>query len=459
MSGRFEQLTSGHLKQTQRLILSPQMKQALNLLKLPVLELSAAISEQLTTNPILEVDNESSHPEIDDLLNSLGPAFRQTSVHKEKADNLREIIENSYAATPTLYDHLTEQARQRFSDSKEIKVAEQIIGNLDEKGFLTVDLTEISLFANASIKLCKSVLTEIQTFDPTGIAARNLQEALLIQLKAKKLEKSLAYTIVKRFYEQMLHNKIPQISKELNFSTEKIYKTIQKEITPLELAPGREFCTHHEQQKAHTIAPDAIIYFDENECKIVINDDKIPHVRLSPHYLQMLEDKTLSAEARTYIQEKLLSGKSFIRNIFERNQTLYRIVQEIANYQKAYLCDLKAPLLPMTMKTLAENLELHESTIARACSNKYLYTPRGTLSFRSFFTQGYTTKKGDEISSTSVKELLSKIIGKENPSAPFSDEVIAKMIKQKGIACARRTVAKYRKELNIGNTCQRKIHR
>ena len=350
------------------------------------------------------------------------------------------------------------QAKESFDQREELHLAEILIGHIDDQGFLGTPLEEIAeLFAVKQVIL-GPILAVIQTFDPTGIGARNLQESFLIQLRARKKEQSYAYQIIEEHYEALTRNRIPQIAKSLDLSCEEIRNIISEEIAVLDLHPGRQKEEGHYSSPSMSVTPDVLIQNLESAFAIVINDERIPQLRLNQTYLNMLEDPTLTAEARDYIQEKITSGKYFLRNIYERHQTLYRISEQIVESQSSFFLVPEGKLQPMTMKQLAENLGLHESTIARACSNKYVDTPRGIYPMHFFFTQGYTSSSGEQVSSESVKDLLRSIISEENPATPLSDEMIASMIKEKGVTCARRTIAKYRKELGIGSTTERRLH-
>jgi RNA polymerase sigma-54 factor len=280
----------------------------------------------------------------------------------------------------------------------------------------------------------------------------------MIQLKGMGKKESLAFRIVEDHYDDVMHNRIPLIAKALSCSVQEVRETISNEIAHLDLHPGANQADGHYKQIIHHLTPDLTISYSEGKFSIEINEEHIPGLRLNRSYLQMLQDHSLPEETRSYIREKIASGKWLLRNLHERHQTLYRIAQELIQNQSLFLSSPKGKLIPLTMKEIAEKLELHESTVARAVSNKYVSCPRGILPLRSFFTHAYTTETGENISAQTVKELLVQILQTEDKSAPLSDEMISSMIKEKGIPCARRTIAKYRQELNIGNTAQRRIH-
>lgn len=452
-----EALTSQNVKQVHRLILSSRMQQAIHLLQLPVMELASIVEEELTQNPLLELDEEMTTPSEEcELLREFdfSPTFKG---HREEED-LRSYLENTVSYEISLFDRLMEQARECFSDPDDLKLAECLVGNLDQDGLLSSPLEEIALLAQTSVAQLTPILREIQTFEPFGVGAQSIQEALLIQLREVKRESSLAFSIVENHFEELIHNKIPAIAKALHRSPSEIREIVLSEIAPLDPHPGGSQTSGHYPSMVHHMTPDMTIYFSENRFVIEINDDKLPPLRMNHSYLKMLDDVSIPEETRNYLKEKLSSSKWLLRNLFERHQTLYRIADELIKTQFDFFSHPGGKLTPLTMKEIAEKLELHESTIARAVANKCIDCPRGLLPLRSFFTNAYETNSGEAISSKTVKELLQEILAAEERRAPFSDEMLSLMIKEKGIVCARRTIAKYRQELGIGNVGQRRIH-
>lgn len=429
------------------------MQQALHLLQMPVMELASLINEEMSQNPLLEWEEEDELPMP---LDFQGDMRSQSTAREE--DDLKNFIENTVAYETSLFDHLMQQTEETFSLLEEKELAEWIIGTLDSSGFLTSSIEEISILANSTVEKIEEILEVIQTFDPPGVGARSLKESLLIQLSQQGKSKTLAYRIVEQGYDDMLHNRIPSISKALHRSAKEVYETIAHEIAPLDFHPGAHQPAGHYRSLSQQVTPDLLIHYDEEKLTIEINDSSLPSVKLNKSYLSMLNQGDLNEEAKSYIQEKLSSGKWLLRNLQERHQTLRRIAAKLIEIQGNYFYDPDAKLKPLTMKEIAETLELHESTIARAVANKYVSCPRGTFPLRAFFTNAYTTQSGEAISANTVKDCLVKIIEGEDRSSPLSDETISGMIRQKGVECARRTVAKYRQELGIGNTTQRRIH-
>lgn len=474
----FRQKPSQSLKQIQRLIMSPQMQQAIRILQLPSMELLTMIELEMEQNPVLEYMQESPEEEHSDgedltpekelefndqdfeIMKKLDEDFQDHFAQSEnystkrtaEEEKLKMFQEQSIQAQSTLYEHLISQAKETLEDPKDLEIAEEIIGNLNECGYFQTPFKEIALLKHVDESKVEAVLRVIQTFHPFGVGARNLQESLLIQLKVKGKENSLAYRIVENHFDDLLHNRIPQIQKGLKCSIESISQTIKQDLVHLDLHPG----TQYAHRVVQNISPDIILKQEDDQLKVFIPDDYIPALRLNHKYLRMLDDETLPEETKNYIRQKMMSAKWLLKNINQRGETLAKIANSLVKQQKSYFLKPDGKLEPITMKKLAEKLELHESTIARAVSNKYIDTPRGLLPLRYFFSNAYVTDQGEDISSKTVQEILKKMIDNENKRKPLSDEKLSALLKKKGINCARRTVAKYRTGLNVGNTTQRK---
>ena len=345
-----------------------------------------------------------------------------------------------------------EQARQTFENKEDLQVAETIIGNFDERGYLQMSLEELSTITHYGVDKIKKIIEQIQTFEPYGVGATNVQDCLLIQLRCMGKANSLAYRIIENHYDDLIHNRIPLIQKKLGVSYDIIRNTIDEQIAKLDLRPGTWYSLHVPTQ----IIPDLTVRQEGENLIVEINDEPIPALRLNSHYLRMLDDQNLPEETKEFIRSSVVSAKWLVRNISQRNETLVRIVQYLTVYQKIFFLEPDGKLVPLTMREVADELKLHESTIARAVANKYINSPRGLVLLRSFFTNSYTTNQGEDISSQTVRDALNKIIESEDKKHPYSDESISGKLKDQGIPCARRTVAKYRRELQIGNALQRR---
>lgn len=478
------QFETGQKQQlTQRLIMSAHMQQAIHLLQLPLMELEPFIEEQVVQNPLLEIandgegegqeelENESEQREesehevlINDndlsILNRLEEDWRDHFAQSEPEpakrssdeEKLKTYQEQSIRIDLTLNEQLIREAHDTFESAQELDIAEILIGYIDEYGFLKTPIPEICAFHRLSEDEVLKVLKEIQTFEPYGVGASTIQESLLIQLRCQGREKTLAYQIVKDYYDDLLHNHIPLIQKKLKCSYEDIQSAIEHEIAKLDLHPGRQFSN----RPAQAIVPDAALRQDGDKLIVEIERDRTPALRLNSRYLNMLKEPSTSKETTHYIKHHLFSARWLMRNLQQRYSTLERIVQSLTQKQSDFFNKPDGELVPLTMKTLAEELNVHESTIARTVANKYIDTPRGLFPLRTFFTNKYVSEKGADLSSTTVKQAILDLIAGEDKKHPFSDEKIAALLKEKGINCARRTVAKYRLVLQIGNTQQRK---
>jgi RNA polymerase sigma-54 factor len=473
------------LKQMQRLMMTQHMQQALGYLQLPIMELAAAVELAIEQNPILEQEQDHEDPDISPLeqeniddaqeeeapleksltfderdlkilqqldeefrdhFSESGPTYRSQTAEDEK---WRAFQESLIQAPISLFEHLMQQAREAFPE-QERAMAEAIIGNIDERGFLQTPLAEIALFGPFEEAKLKEILKTIQTFDPLGIAAESLQESLLIQMNRKS--DTLAYAIVKDHFDDLLHNRIPLIQRSLKCTQENI-KTALEAIAKLNLHPGSPYGI----QENPAIHPDLILRQEGDELLVEVQDDSLPLFRFNRRYLRMLEDPQIANDTKDFIRHKILSAKWLLRTLDQRHDTLMRIGASLAKRQRDFFLNLDGKLHPLTMKSIADELEVHESTIARTVANKYIDTPRGLLPLRAFFTSALSANDlGEEISSHSVRELMLSLIRSEDKQRPLSDEAIAAQLKNRGIQCARRTVAKYRLLLKIGNAHQRK---
>jgi len=449
-------------KQAQRLMMSARMQQGIYFLQLPILELEATIEQELDQNPLLEIlepeeeEERDEEQELDqdcDLLAKLQEDnLNQESFRKEKDADLQTFLESLIQKRETLFENLMKQACEAFTKKEEIETATGIIGSLDERGFLTTPLDEIAFLTKTEEPFVKEILSKIQEFDPPGIAAESLQQCLLIQLRRNGLEKSLAYRLVDEHLEDLIQNKISLIENKLHESRENINKAVKEHIAPLDLKPGNQFS----ENVPNEIVPDLSIVEEEGVLVVKVGVDRLPELKINRNYVAMFKDKSLSKEEREFLRSKMESAKWLLKNIFQRQSTLERIGNWLLEKQRPFFTESTGQLLPAFMRELAEELGLHESTIVRAISNKYLYCERGMLPLRTFFTAAYTGASGEQISAKTVKDTVKEMIAKENKKHPLSDKDLETELEKLGIPVARRTIAKYRNELNIGNAHQRR---
>ena len=463
-------------KQTQRLMLSSEMQQALHLLQLPVLELSQVIESEMEINPVLELDEESEEAEeeadeavkenkeldftdgdfgvltqIDDEFSDLVLDLPQASRTRED-DKRQTFMESSILDEPSLYETLMKQCAESFESEEEFHVAETLIGYIDDHGFLSTPLKEISQLFDIPVKSLEKTLLTIQKFDPPGVGAKNLREALLIQLQRQNKSGSIAYKIIDKYYEDLLHNRIPVIQKALKISMEELTHEIDHTIAKLDNHPGLSYS----KSPTPYITPDVKVEEIDGVLEVTVNHETLPPLRMNRSYIKMLAQESLPAETRKFIEEKIHGAKWLMRVISQRESTLSRICKMLVQKDRDFFLNPEGRIKPLTMKAVADEMQLHESTIARAVQNKYVSCPRGTVPLRSFFTSTFHATDGEMISSHTVKTILKNLIEQENKSQPLSDEELSKIIQAKGIPCARRTVAKFRAALSLGNQHQRR---
>ena len=425
---RYELSQSMH--QDQRLIMSFAMQRAFRVLQMPVQTLAAFIECEIASNPLLE--------------------------HAEKFSNLNRSNESLQEFTipfkTTLYEHLLKQIHPHFNTAIEKGIAEVLIGYLDKKGFLTDELHEICQKHNLPHRLTEQVLKELHHFDPIGIGAKDVRMTLMIQLEAQGKIGSKGYEILKNHFQDLIEHRLSNIEKKLKISKQELKTILQKEISTLQPHPGYQFLN----TTAPSIIPDVIVDYINDLWSIEVNEKPLPRLQVSPKYLNELSSHNLKPQERDFMRKHLASSNWLFRIIGRRKKTLRDITQELIQKQGGYLSGDHNRLVPMTMREIAEKLELNESTIARAIADKYISSPRGLLKMRHFFTHKLNTTDGETISNQTAKDLLIKLIEQEDKSSPLSDLAISSHLKEKGIPCARRTIAKYRKQLSIAPAYKRK---
>ncbi|MEO6848892.1 MAG: RNA polymerase factor sigma-54 [Chthoniobacterales bacterium] len=434
-------------------VLSPQMRQSLNVLQAPITELRQMVEQELQTNPMLEeepVQTEDTVPDLEEKDNGLEDEWRDWLVQAPpeqrdyNAEERRQHFFESLSANPTLQEHLLEQLSTTDLDPNRRKIGEALIGNLNEEGYLLSTLEEIALQLHVEFDDVRKVLQEIQSFDPAGVAARDLRECLLIQLKRKGRQESFEYRIVENYLDQLARKKLPEIAKHLHVKVEEVQEAAE-EIALLNPSPGRNFSSQADQ----IVSADLTIEWDGDQWQVILNDRQIPALRIGNTYKDMLSTPDTSGELRGYLQDKIREGKFFIRCIQQRQGTLLRIGKVIAERQKDFFEKGVAYLHPMTMAEVAGNIGVHETTISRAVAGKYISTPHGLFEMKYFFASGYNSKDGETVSNKSVQSMIAQLIEKESSTKPLSDQAIGELLVEKGIPIARRTISKYREELGI----------
>src|SRR6266481_2748829 len=463
------------MQQTQSLalqhVLSPQLQHSLLILQTPLLELRNLVQQEMETNPVLEelpdqpgaderseaessaednFDNEfqklaSLDEEWRDYMAQSASYSADGSRGSKEAQDKRQFLFDSIPVQETLQQNLVGQLNQSVLSANDRKTAELIIGNIDDNGFLQSTPEEMALNSGIPQEDFEKMLAVIQSFYPAGVGARDLRECLLIQLQREGREHSLEYRIVSEHMDDLGKRRFPEIARRMGVSVEDVQKAADN-IARLNPRPGQLFAAAPQNY----VLPDVIVEKVDGEYQITLNNEQIPHLRISNLYKDIIASgNSQSGEVKDYIRDKIRSGKFLIRSIHQRQQTIFNIAQQIVSRQLDFLEHGPSHLKPMIMRDVADAVGVHETTVSRAVSGKYMATPQGVFEMKYFFTPGYQTSTGESMSNTSVKEAILHLVKHEDGNAPLSDQEIVEILSQRGIPIARRTVAKYRTELNI----------
>jgi len=453
------------LSQTQSLsqqqVLAPQLQQSLQILQVPMLELRNLIQQEIETNPTIEI--ETTEPSLEDrqreaeefdkefeVLRQLDEEWReymsQNAAYARSAEDeeRRQFYFDSLVKEETLQQHLLEQLTGNGIEGDDLKVAELIIGNLNDHGFLQSSIEEMAQSSGLSTDDLQRVLDIIQSLHPVGVASRDLRECLLIQLHRLGKEHSLEFRIIDKHLDDLGKHRIPEIARRLSTSVDQVQRAANF-IGTLDPKPGQIFTA----DPNNYVLPDVSIEKVSGEWNILLNGDQIPHLRISNTYKDLMAQDGNGTEVKDYIREKIRSGKFLIKSIHQRQQTISNIAHEILARQKDFFESGPSALKPLTMVQIADAVGVHETTVSRAISGKYMATPHGVFEIKYFFTPGYQTADGETLSNTSVKGSIAELVKAEDTSNPLSDKEIVELLTARGIPIARRTVAKYRTELNI----------
>jgi RNA polymerase sigma-54 factor len=360
-------------------------------------------------------------------------------------------VENMVRSVNSLTDHLDEQLRYATDDKLVRRIGEEIIGNLDEDGYLRAEVEEIAQRCKTSAEEVQKVLTMVQAFDPLGVAARNIQECLLIQLKADPNPDPVSVEIVEEHFDDLSRRRYPDIARALKLPLDRVMESVE-EIMGLEPKPGRRFGGNDSRY----IVPDVVVHKMGSEYVVVLNEDGIPRLRVNSLYRSLLRSSS-DGEARQYVDQKLRSALWLIKSVDQRQRTLRKVTQSIVKFQREFLDKGLPYLRPLSLRDVGEDIGMHESTISRVTTNKYVETPQGLFELKYFFHSGIASGDGEMVSSVSVKKMIQDLLANEDPSKPLSDQEVALILKGRGLTIARRTVAKYREELGILPSHQRRL--
>lgn len=475
-------------KLSQSLMMTPQLQQAIKLLQLGRLEYKEAIENELLENPILEelkeddsnqntrdsigqelpqgdlnLSNQQESGEVvldqaaksdwEDYLESFTD-YRGSATPKGTIDfDDRPQLENTLTRAENLSDHMISQLRMMDLDEEEKTIICHIVGNLDKDGYLCASYEEIAAASSCSVSEVEQAIETVKTMDPPGIAARDLRECLLFQLQVMGVGDGLEAKIVRDHLDKVERRKYDQIAKDLSVPIQDIYKAITT-IQCLEPRPAKPFA----DDETRYITPDVYVYKVGTEYVITLNEDGLPKLRVSPYYLRLLQDNDASISAsRSYLHERLKAASWLIKSIHQRQHTIFRVTESIVKFQKEFLDYGIDRLKPLVLKDVAQDIGMHESTVSRVTTNKYVHTTQGVFELKFFFSTGIKSAQGD-MSSSSVKERIRMLIVAEDPKKPISDQEIVDILKRENIDIARRTVAKYRETLGILSSAKRKKH-
>jgi RNA polymerase sigma-54 factor len=461
------------------MVLAPQLRQSLEMLQVPVLELRTMIRKEMEQNPTIEespVDQPSVEIEPDvkgnedaselnfekeyEALAKLDDEWRdyfyqeRSSIpYNSDREDKRQYFLNSLPQEESLQEHLTGQLNLAGLSDTDREIGELIVGSIGDDGYLPTSLEELAEAASFDVRHMEDVLAVIQDFHPVGVGARDLRECLLIQLNRMGKGESLAARIVRDHLNKLGAHKYQDIARSLQCSAEDV-QNAAKLIATLDPKPGSIYSS----ETAAYVLPEITVQKVEGEYVVIMDDDQLPHVRISKQYRKLMQSAETNPDVKQYIRERIRSGAFLIKSIQQRQKTIYRIATEIVSRQKDFLDKGVAFLKPMTMAEIAEKVGVHETTVSRAVSGKYMRTPSGVFELKYFFSPGISTSGGQEVSNRTVKDIIAKLVAEEDPSKPLSDQEIVAQLKEQGITVARRTVAKYRTVLRIPPSHMRKLY-
>src|SRR6266436_1731344 len=447
-------------------VLSPQLQQSLLILQSPLLELRNLVQQEMETNPVLEeLPNELTPEERNGAESSADDNFKEEferlatldeewrdymaqsgsyTGRSQEAKDKRQFFFDSIAVQETLQQNLMTQLNQTVLNANDRKTAELIIGNIDDNGFLQSTPEEMALSSGIAQDDFEHMLTLIQSFYPPGVGARDLRECLLIQLKREGKQNSLEYKIISEHMQDLGKRRFPEIARRMGISVEQVQKCANN-IAQLEPRPGAIFA----EAPKNYVVPDVTVEKVNGAYQVILNGEQIPHLRISNTYKDIMAQDGKGSEVKDYIRDKIRSGKFLIKSIHQRQQTISNIAHQIVKRQREFFEKGSSYLKPMTMVQIADAVGVHETTVSRAISGKYMSTPQGVFEMKYFFTPGYQTSSGESMSNTSVKGAIADLVKNEDTKNPLSDKEIVEILSKRGIPIARRTVAKYRTELNI----------
>jgi RNA polymerase sigma-54 factor len=463
--------------QTQRLMLTQKMQQAIHILQLSGIELEQYVQQELETNPVLDQLQKEVKPEpeaksetntnsdgatvedsafnLDDYA-SMWTDFRREGTDFSRNPDLaqqRDYYQNSITKEESFTSKLLTQLRMAAPDEKTYEIGEHIIGDIDPKGYFTGNIDEIAQTVNATTAEVERVLYRIQRFEPTGVGARDIVECLLLQINVEFPEVEELKTLVSDHLEALEHRQIPKIAKAMNIAPERV-EELKEMLSTLDPWPGLEYSSDPPQY----VTPDVIVEKIDEEYVVYLSDESVPELRINGDYRKMMQNGRVTKDEKLYLRDKVESARWLIRNIQQRQQTILRIASAIVEVQEDFFDKGIEFIKPLTLQEIADKVGVHEATVSRTTRGKYMQTPQGLFEMKYFFSPGLRRDTGDPQSSKSVQSLIKKIIEDEDKAKPLSDQKIADLLKRQGINIARRTVTKYREGMGILSTTMRRSY-
>src|SRR3954468_2642386 len=470
-----------HTKLVQKLILTPSLQQAIKLLPMSTLELADLLNQEMVENPLLEeVPTEELQPAEQQAQNEKADAEKPTTDKNDQWDDadyeyffgdylddgyrsrtpseVKELppIENTLSTAASLSDHLLWQLSLQTSDERLKEIGGAIVGNLDDDGYLVASVEEIAAMGEWPVSDVERALQHVQTFDPIGVAARDLQECLWLQIRHLGLEGTPTEKIITEHLRLLQNPQVPENARRMGLQIEDLKEHIEI-IRNLDPKPG----SRYNPQQSQYVIPDVYVVKVEDQYVAMLNEEGLPQLRISPTYRRLLDKNVAGTpennETRAYVKDKFRSALWLIKSVDQRQKTIQKVANSIINFQREFLDHGIEYLRPLVLRDLANDIGMHESTVSRVVNNKYMHTPQGVFELKYFFHSGISSSYGDSVSSVTIKQRIRKIIENEDPRKPLSDSKIVSILQKEGLMLARRTIAKYREELKIPTSNQRKV--
>ncbi|MCX7858280.1 MAG: RNA polymerase factor sigma-54 [Deltaproteobacteria bacterium] len=447
------------IKQEQKIapVLTQRLQQAIKLLQLSRMELLEVIEEELKENPVLEIEEKEDEQRVEDVseredMIEFLEKYSPSENYEEYEEREFPDYERTLKKGQNLRDYLRWQISLSDFNTQERQAAEWIIENIDDNGYLISEPDEIANQSNFDKNLILSVLEKIKKLDPPGVGAKDLKECILLQYHAREEKDPLFELVLKRYFELLKNGRIIDISRKTGIPLTKV-KEIYEKLKTFDPKPGRTFA----DEATVYVVPDVYVVKKEDGFDVLLNDEELPELKISRYYVDLYLNNKIDTETRKFIKNKIKQAEWFIKSIEQRQKTLYLVAKSIVRFQEEFLRKGIKYLKPLTLKDVAMDIGVHESTVSRITTNKYMSTPFGVYEMKFFFPQGIDKDGGDSVSADSVMNLIKELVEKENKKKPLTDDEIAKILKEKyGIKIARRTVVKYREQLNIRSSRQRR---